>query len=690
MGALKNTQKLLKSSSVLSALLFSIATLVLFLTIGMMTLEIFGFQSIVDTFTIYYVDSINPSFYSGSLTLIAGIVGILVPASIFLIENTNQRYSRTLSRTYLEDKYLLFSYIAIFSITAYNFTALALNLKGIFFGAAFSLTLISLAYALVVLLRTLHFLKGTTMIEKRSKKIQEKITPRNIYRFRLVHLSEYSEESIEEIKKDVLPIINAGITSIESSDFQVFESSLEEIENITFVFLNSTPAELTENFLNYLNTEFKYVIDACFSERRNQRFLSDVVDTVGNIAKEIYEKRSTNINQAPGMHWISTLQEIYYRSLNLKRTSACINCIDKLEEIVLLALEDRNFQSYSIYRRTLFETVTDNQSSSEPWTVRLTNRAVLSFQKQSKLIFRMALNDDITNQEGFARQFYDQFANLMLEPLSDLSKMGQRSILDSFIGFGEGEETITAFISKLDISESDKKEKYTFSVYLEEFIKFYQKIVLNSWESGSSQLYNFYPELLYIIETKDFSEEISENLEQELHKNFISVVRKTYSKENQESTNITLSTVDQTIQDYYAIMIYMNKENSELVEKRVKDLIEVFKEFTDDEDSREFTNLYKLVKLLGAWNSGIDELDDVEETIIDEISDYYQDYGRIGKAIPRGPLQEYGYPYHSVGGGLWMLTPSHVWTNSFQDKVSGVLNGENYEKFHEKLSESSN
>jgi len=222
---------------------------------------------------------------------------------------------------------------------------------------------------------------------------------------------------------------------------------------------------------------------------------------------------------------------------------------------------------------------------------------------------------------------------------------------------------------------------------------------LANTEANQPDLYKGYTQFLFTFEqAAPLDPEDKIDLVAQLNDTWLQLVEENYSTaiENEENVDHNLT---ERMSDVTALLIHFHRDSPDALAELIEPYAEVYRELSDTYDNtdtfteRNLKDLYKQLKLAGAWINRFHNPESVTPQLWDVLVDEFYEIPETHSRIPRPLMPRYGYPndasFSSRDG--WWLYPDALWSyTGFQDEIADTLNGQDnstYPEFHERLQE---
>lgn len=635
--------------------------------------------------------SFSESIFSNSLNLIFSIIGFLVALIIFLVQYIGSKFnSHELEKSPVSNVYFIILLLTLTSYIAFNFVAVYIELS-------FPYTLISLILSFSVLLLvgwtvlySVFYLDISNIIENLSDQTIQFIKKKKKFKkIPFVNEIGYSDEFIFALNKKTSVFVKTSIEAINKNQDKVLKTSLASLKDIAITYLGqSEHIHATEDkFLNELNDQFNFIISEGLRSY-NQKILENIAETIGDISVAIIEHRKGigDINNF-ALNWIATLKDLFIRSYHKDRTIVCHICLEKINAVILLALDKGYYRSYDTYRMFLDDISHILSKVNQHWAAILLQKSTLIYQKQFLKFLELAKTGKFIFSEYFVKSYFDELAEILNESKTKHMSMNNTIIFASLYGL----ETFAQKIAATGLTNiTDDQAKRGIANYIKQLIDFNKTILETHPEKNDYRIYDFFSEMLFLI-TKYIDLNDSDKIG--LIKNLSNVLLDFVEKARIKAINNYQDQphqLDEAIIDYFALLIYLHSDKPELINELVKRFVDIYLKIkkTDGKyKDRILTSTYEELKLYSCWIEIFDTLKNMNKDIKKILKKDFIEPKVFGRAIPSF-YEQYGYPRLGRIGDLWYLHPSYMWGNPFQAEISNKLNGDNgkhYIEFNEQL-----
>jgi hypothetical protein len=614
--------------------------------------------------------------FSNSLYLIFSIIGVLIAMVVFLAQYINQKFNiEELDKSPISNIYYIITLFILFAYIIFNFVSIYLNLQ-------FPYKLISLIFSISVILLIIMTIWITLYYFNYSNIL--KIETHNINKFikhKVSNRSHLTNKNFNELSEKIRIFIRISIKAIHKDQDGILKISLECLENIVNNYLIfSNDHKLREDiFLIELNNQFNFMLLEglkCY----NQKYLEYIGKTIGNISKNIEKKREgIGYNHNLMIYWLRTLNNLFIKSYSKDRTSVCQICLEKINEILLLTLDNGHLNNYNSYKRIIDE-IAENHLAiiDEYWAANLLQRILTIYQKQFLKFTELTKLDKIYFSDIFIKEYFDKFAKII-----NKAKLFHKLYMSYDVIFSSlyGVESFSFRIAEIGLQNLKKdKTKIQIANYIKYFIYFNYNILINNPENNDNRIYFYFPETLFLItELIDFKEENKQYLVELLSNNLIYCIKR--------ESDDRIFYLSEDIICYFALLIYLYKYRTDIIEDTINKLVILYEKEKKNNNDKIIILLYSKLKLFSYWINNFPELHKINKPLIELLGRDINQYDISDEKIC-SLLGEYGYPKNIYSGGHWYLHPSKIWGYKFQEEISNTLNGENDQshiKFHELL-----
>jgi len=546
-------------------------------------------------------------------------------------------------------------------------------------------------------------------IHKKSRKVQK--TKNTKFEDSILNIKKVNNEFDEELNSKINILFENSISAINNNEFLVNKKILENIPKITKAYLEETKdffIKGDEKFAYNLNDNYNFVFRA-IKNNYNEKLFEDLVYSISRTSLEFLKnKELIGYDSGYSIHFLTSLENFFYETFKLKRTSVCHLIIQEISKHILSY--DQNYNNrhnpYTYYLegiesflKLIIELENKNKGvkieESHDYWANLLYRNIINTKKQRFFIF---LNNTkkfkyVDNDLYIIKNYFKDFSDKFLE-----IKKSSKS-LNIIYPCLYGLDSFAIQIASLNFSKlNNDVQRINLNNYLIEYLEFNKKIILNLFERNDSFVYKFYPEFIfYIMNYADLKKEHKEKLIEETFNIVIENINLVINKEKIEETNGSFlhrnyfeSELEGKLIDSMAILFYSYDEHKEVIKNILVKILELYSKLSREKKDEVFSTL----KLIGCW---INYLIKVNKSLIKEYNNKIKDDLRIlsrerEDIIYKGigtVFQEFGYFNNSFTlyqDGFW-LRPSYMWGNEFQDKISKFFNFDLtiYEKYHKKL-----
>ena len=691
------------------------------------------------------VHNLNPvkDIVKVNITIILGILAIFFTLSAIVIQNILQKYSSIylkviLSRVIFKVLLILLPISAIFNLLLLHFGSND-NLEKLSLFLAIYIV-ISVSFAVVQLIDFLSISNIVSFISMQAinhinmisdpgtiRKMEKnkyllfllkikvflyKLISKKLFVYLVTTLKNDVSvpQKIKEIlENDVRPIFSTCYKALNEDDREAVLSCLDNLKDITLSYLDKRKnyRGMEDNFLLFLNGQFEITFNIAVRSY-NQQYLEDIIKRVGLIALKCVELTDTQIRIGENglvSVWIEFLKNSIWKTIHLKHTSAPTQAIKSIYQVGIELIEKDAFKT-SIYSvGNSLQKIGENTSSIPgPFHALLTQNCIYGLLKMLEGFLGKIIKGGKIFSEIEVKSVCAMIAAIMSNALnSKLDIYSYSTIPTPLAGSLWIDESISSIISDTLKQEcNDENKEYFFEniIYIIDCLGEISRKAIVKNKGHLDDYLMFFSEIIYHFgiylsnfndnfETTDplvlgIRKELS-NLMNKLLEN-IMVIYNLYLSTDSFMNIFFLSPV-------FAFLTYFSdKEKSSklLLEKRnlfISQLLYMYTGFKqkDRKDKHNRRNLYRYIKLFGAW---IDrsKSNSIKKDIIRVLANEYGEFRQ--ETYPKfiSPLETLGYPRGDIRGE-WYIYPSKYWintqwkiTNELNDKSNNYLNYNLYDK----------
>lgn len=657
---------------------------------------VFYFEHKGIKFTPNNIDTFSDTMYVNGLAFIFSIIGFLVAVIIFLIQHISSKYhSEELEGLPIFLKYFITTLIILLVYISFNFLALYFKLgyPYTFISLIFSISLIWLILTTIIF--AYYNTKVSTILGMISRDIIKFIEKKKAFkRIPIFNEIAYTDDFTDSLNKKVSIFVKNIINAVSNNQDVIFKDSLDSLEQITHHYLEqSKHIQATDDkFLNELNDQFNFIISESLKSY-NQKILEDVARTIGAISLDIikYRKGMGDVNNF-ALNWLATLKNLFMKSYSKDRTVVCHICLEEINNVIILTLDNGFYRSYDTYKMFIDEISETLSKVNQYWSAILLQKALLMYQYQFLKFLELSRTNKIAFSKTFLEHFFDKLAKIFNEAKNTHTSFGNNAVIFASL---YGIDSFAQKIAKFRLTHlKEDKTKRNIATHIKEFLEFNKNILNVNPGKNDNRIYDSFAESLFLI-TKyiDLTEEDKKSLITILSRNLIEHVKMRYMNAIINYDDRLYELKEATI-DYFAILIYLFRDRPEII-------MDIFQQFTElyslikrkgknENQQRLVRPLYKELKLYSCWINIFPALKNVNKPIIKILrEDFYEPTFPNRISIP-SLFEQYGYPENNITtlSGLWYLHPSYMWGSRFQDEISNKLNGvdgEKYVLFHKLL-----
>ena len=633
----------------------------------------------------------NPAIFGQSLSLILNFMSIIFLLVIFLIQNANQEYSSRLSLLIFKDRYLIGILTFILGFSAFNLTGLYLSWTSPFDLISYVLSIVAILLIGAIILFTGYFLNISNIVSYITDRMLRKIEPRNIYSTWRPFVPEHDQEFTEDLVKDIHLLFSTGSRAIEKDQREVFESTLDSISEVSDRYLEQTSGEITDDdFINEIADYFEFLIRAALEEDSRQKYLEDIAEAMGGLALSIVEHRDMGGQSQMAGRLLNSMKDLFFKAYGLDLTSVGHVCINKIDEVSVAALQDEDYSSYDYYNSYLDDIADICAEANQHYAALLLQRALNKYQWQYVRLVQLLLDEKLVIEDWQVRDFFDDLASRFNKATSEASHSQEQLLYAALYGA----QSFNWKLKKADIQriENPRIERLT-KEYLEEYIDFHHRILASRIGNNHIFAYSAFPEMLYLVSHEiELSDELESELVKQINENWLDFIEQYHRRCIEEDEGVD-SNLDDSIMDYYALLIFFHRGDRELLQEFTEDLVNIYNDLPNNQGrwgDAVNRSLYKHLKLYGCWLSLSYDPKENFPGLFDVLVDDFQEVEHPGRALPASATEKYGYPSkHGTGWyGPWLMSPSQVWGNQIQYAVSAEMNqmfDEEYQLYYDSL-----
>lgn len=634
------------------------------------------------------------NFFGSSLNLILSIISLVFLVVIFLVQNATQEYSSRLSSVILRDRYFLatIGFILVGSIYSISGNYFDAGAPFTLIGYAFSIATILLVGALIAF--TGYFLNIANIIEYITKQIENEISTDKIYRPNPFGVPLQDDEYIGHLTSRTQLIVSTCIKAVEQNQQPVVDTCLDSLTRITDQFLDqTTDQDVNEDFLQELNDQFQFIGSAAFEEYTRQKYSESVVQAIGEIGVNITKARELG---AQAGSWASLLGDLFTDSLEFDRTNAAGLSIQKLGEMSLSAIKQGDFDTVRLCMGEFEDISTVCAAGNHPYLANLMQSLHGQYQKMYAAYLHALLEEGYTSEYDRS-QLLEEFADSFNKGKSTYGFYNDQVLFAGPFGLKPFAGKVAAPL--LEHQDPDPRTQQYLKEDLEALVNFLHEISLTNTEANQPDLYKGYTQFLFTFEqAAPLEPDDKTDLIAQLNDTWLQLVAETYSTAIEDEENVDHN-LNERMSDVTALLIYFHRDDPEDLAELIEPYADMYRELADtynDTDTfteRNLKNLYKQLKLMGAWINRFHDPESVTPQLWEVLVDEFYEIPENQSRIPRPLMPRYGYPNDASFSSRdeWWLYPDALWSyTGFQDEIADTLNGEdssNYPAFHERLQE---
>ncbi len=682
-------------SSVASASAYRYGQFLFWTAVGIVVAAVLSVIAIEIGYRIPQISSLiqNPDndFFGSSLNLILSIISLVFIVVIFLVQNANQEYSSRLSGVILRDRYFLaiIGFVLVGSIFSISGGYFGLGPPFTLIGYAFSIATILLVGALIAFAG--YFINIANIIDYVTRQIESDISQNRIYQPNPFGIPLQDDEYIGQLTSQTQLLVSTCIKAIEQNQQPVVDSCLDSLTRITNQFLEeTTERDVDEDFLQELNDQFRFIGSTAFDDYSRQKYSEKVIEAIGDIGIEITESRELG---TPGGSWANLLGQLFQDSLEFDRTSAASLSIQKLGDMSITAIKQGDFDSVRVYQGELEDVSTICTTGSHPYLATLLQTLHGQYQGMYAAYLHALLTEGYIADYDIT-QLFEDFAESFNEAKSAYGHYNTQILYAGLFGTQPFAGKIAAALRHNQ--ETDRRTQRHLREYFEELINFLRSISLNEVGANHPDLYKGYTQMLFVFEqVEPLEPDANDEVVSQLNDVWLDLVARTYEHaiENEDHVDRELN---ERLSDFIALLIYYHRDDPDAIAEFIEPLAETYTDLDEsyDEDhdyaDRNLQNLYRRLKLAGAWINRFYEPQSVTPQLWEILVEDFQEITESRSQALRPLMEQYGYPSNvSFSRDTWWLRPDTLWSyTGFQDEIAETLNGEdatNYVEFHERL-----
>lgn len=556
---------------------------------------------------------------------------------------------------------------------------------------------------------TQKFIKKCKKEDKKHSKLM-RIIFRNSVGDITKKVKKVKEDFNDEINTKINILFENLISAINKNDFLVSKKILEEIPNIVRVYLEETKDFFFKNdekFAFNLNDNYNFVFDS-MKNSYNEKLYEHLVKSISNSSMYFLENRELlGFDSGYSIHFLASLENFFYKTFKLKRTSVCHSIVQEITTHILFY--DKTYNSHhnpyvhyldqiENFLKLIIKLESEKKvvfEESHDYWANMIYRDIIITKRQRYIVFSAKIldfkyvNDQLYNLENYFKNFSEGF--LEIKKNSKYLSIIYPCIfgIDSFV----------IELAKLGLTKLDNDvQRINLSNYINEYLKFNKKIILNHFERNDSFVYQFYPEFIfYLLNYIDIKKGDKEKLVEEtfdtLIENLDLIIKQEQTDKNSNShvhKTYFYSELKGKLIDSMAILLLNHLEYKSVIHNILNKILKSYLGLAKEQKE----NLFPTMKLIGCWINYSIKTDtkiiqnyntkiktDLIPLMKERKDIHFKSIGTI--------FQEYGYfdsSFTTYQNGYW-LYPSYLWGNQFQDKISKFYNSDLtiYEKYHEKL-----
>lgn len=512
------------------------------------------------------------------------------------------------------------------------------------------------------------------------------------------------------LEDDVRPIFSTCRKALNEDDREAVLSCLDNLKDIAVKYLEKRKnyRGMEDRFLLFLNGQFEIIFNIAVGSY-NQQYFEDINERVGLIALKCAELSDTQIRIGENglvFPWIEFLKNSIWKTIDFKYTSAPPKAIKSIYKIGIKLIEKNAFTTSIRTVGDSLQKIGENTSSKPgPFYALLTQNCISGLIIMLKSFLGKIIKRRGKYNETEVKSLCTIIVSIMNNALnSKLDNVSYLTIPTALVGSSFIYENISSIISDvLKQKCSDKNKEYLFKNigyiidcqgeisrkaivknkgHLDDYLMFFSEIIYHFSIYLSNFNDNFETTNPLVLRIR---KELS-NLMNKLLENIIVIY------------NLYLTT-DSFINIFYispvfAFLTYFaDKEKSSklLLEKRNLFISQLLSMYTgpkakDIKDKEKRKNLYRYIKLFGAW---IDRSKSnlVKKDIITVLANEYEEFRQETYHKLISQLEILGYPRGDLGD--WNIYISKYWIKDkwkVSDELSDKLNNyKNYKLYDRKI-----
>ncbi|MDZ7850336.1 MAG: hypothetical protein U5K70_05840 [Halodesulfurarchaeum sp.] len=442
--------------------------------------------------------------------------------------------------------------------------------------------------------------------------------------------------------------------------------------------MEQTSGEITnDDLINEIADYYEFLIKTALEDDSRQKYLEDIAEAMGDTALSIVEHRDMGGQSQMSGRLLNSIQDLFFKAYGLDLTSVGHVCIDKIDEVSVAALEDGDYRTYDYYNSHLDDIADICADAKQHYAALLLQRALNKYQWQYVRMVQLLIDEKLVVEDWQVRDFFDGLASRFNEATSEASHHQEQLIYAALYGV----KSFNWKLKKADIQgiENPRIERVT-KEYLEEYIDFHHRILTNDFGSNHIFAYGAFPELLYLVTHEiELRDEFESELVRQINEKWLDFIEQYYQHCVEEDEGLD-SNLEESMMDYYALLIFFHRGDRELLREFTEGLVDIYSDLPENQSSRGGDalnrSLYKHLKLYGCWLSLSYDLKRAFPRLFDTLVTDFREVTHPGRALPTSAAEKYGYPSkHGTGWyGPWLMSPSQVWGNQFQYGVSAEMN----------------
>jgi len=672
------------------------------------------------------------------IAIISGTLAIFFTLAAVVIQNVLQKYSSAFLKQIIHHFIFVFSFFFMIALTICELYLLKFGSNNYLETFSFFATIYAVIDMGIMIWLLIYFLDVRNVVSSIARKSYSHIReiPKGTYfdiskddkekRYTKYKLSLFFKKWVagnivipdtysfippfyvlNKIKDDLRPIFSACLKALSEDNRDVVLSCLTEIRNIAFRYIERRKnyPGMQDDLLGFIAEQLDIVFN--FAVRvLNQEYTNDIVSTAREIGLKCVEltPKQKPLNENSLVYpWIKFLENCAYKTVHLEHTSAPTNAIDSIKDISISLIKENAYVP-SIYSgaNSLKEVGVFAGKLKGIWPALICQKTVHGLVMIILSLFQKAQTGN------FALETY--ISNLCedIEKIFEAAYMEKRDFYTDMMISAPLVGSLwldVKFVDIFKIAISQKYDKETSERYainslkrLSSCLRRVGAIVSKNQASSIPDYFESFSEIIYLIINYIIGLGQRNSSQPEEVQRLLGTANELLIESVDEANNLLTLSLESESSDrdclynlsaifaflsYYSaknkLQIFIDGRNRFL--KRILDIYNNFKSRGDEEEHKK-KNLYRYLKLFGAWEYKYDRRNLLTSLVFKTLVEDYTHKLEEGGYLSMLPeMQELGYPI--LYNEEWELFSSYRWPDEIRSQIKDELNDiENYRRWN--------